>query len=151
MKRISKAKAIEIILKEKRKGTTYTDCLGVIRSNSDLAESSFAKYWKEAEQIHLERKKAIEAELMRVDIEHKKEELKKNLLTFDEKREIAATIARGESYESGGQIVIPSSSERIKALEYDSKLMADIASTKIDASITTYNIPKLPDIIDRKK
>jgi len=88
---------------------------------------------------------------MSVRIDHEKERLKKEPLTLDEKREISAKIARGGSYESGGEIVVPSASDRLKAMEYDSKLVGDLSATKIDAEITTYNIPKLPDIIDRTK
>lgn len=151
MQKISKKKALEIITHEIEKGTTYTECFGVIRSNSELAESTFANYWKEASTLYSERQKSIQTELMSVRIEHEKERLKSNLLTLDEKREISAKIARGEAYESGGEIIIPSPSDRLKAMEYDSKLMGDLSATKIDAEVTTYNIPKLPDILDRTK
>lgn len=151
MKKISKSKAIELILQELDKGTTYTDCFSVTFRNFQLTERTFANYWKEANTLYSERQKCIQSELMSVHIEHEKERLKKALLTLDEKREISAKIARGEAYESGGEVVIPSPSDRLKAMEYDSKLVGDLSATKIDAEITTYNIPKLPDIIDRTK
>lgn len=151
MAKISKSKALEIITHEIEKGATYTECFGVIRGISGLAQSTFDGYWKEANEAYSEHQKSIKSELMSVHIEHEKERLKKALLTLDEKREISAKIARGEAYESGGEVVIPSPSDRLKAMEYDSKLVGDLSATKIDAEITTYNIPKLPDIIDRTK
>lgn len=151
MKKISKSKALEIITHEIEKGTTYTDCFAVIRCNSPLSETTFRGYWKEANEAYSERQKSIQSELMSIRIDHEKERLKKALLTLDEKREISAKIARGEAYESGGEVVIPSPSDRLKAMEYDSKLVGDLSATKIDAEITTYNIPKLPDIIERTK
>lgn len=151
MKKISKSKAIEIITNEIEKGTTFKQCYSVTFSNIQLTERAFANYWKEANRLYFERQKSIQSELMSVHIEHEKERLKSNLLTLDEKREISAKIARGEAYESGGETVIPSPSDRLKAMEYDSKLMGDLSATKIDAEVTTYNIPKLPDIIDRTK
>jgi len=151
MAKISKSKAIELIIQELDKGITYSECFSVTFSTFQLTERTFANYWKEANTLYSERQKSIQSELMSVRIDHEKERLKKDLLTLDEKREISAKIARGESYESGGEIVVPSPSDRLKAMEYDSKLVGDLSATKIDAEITTYNIPKLPDIIDRTK
>ena len=48
--RISKIKAKEIILSSMEEGLTFTDTLRAIRSNSELAESSFAIYWKECQK-----------------------------------------------------------------------------------------------------
>ena len=149
--RINKNKAIELIMQELEKGTTYKECFSVNFRDFPLTERTFTNYWKEANEAYSERQKSIQSQLMSVHVEHEKERLKKALLTLDEKREISAKIARGEAYESGGEVVIPSPSDRLKAMEYDSKLVGDLSATKIDAEITTYNIPKLPDIIDRTK
>ena len=149
--RINKNKAIELIMQELEKGTTYKECFSVNFRNLPLTERTFTNYWKEANEAYSQRQKSIQSELMSVHIEHEKERLKKSLLKFDEKREICAKIARGEAYESGGEIVIPSPSDRIRAMEYDSKLMGDIASMKINTEVNMYNIPKLPDILDRTR
>ena len=81
-------KAIELIIQELDKGTTYTDCFSVTFSNFQLTERTFANYWKEANEAYSERQKSIQSELMSMRIDHEKERLKKALLTFDEKREI---------------------------------------------------------------
>lgn len=149
--RINKKKAIELIIQELEKGMTKSECLAINGENWQFPSRTFDRYWKEANEAYSERQKSIQSELMSVRIDHEKERLKKALLTFDEKREISAKIARGEAYESGGEVVIPSPSDRLKAMEYDSKLVGDLSATKIDAEVNMYNIPKLPDILDRTK
>lgn len=138
--RINKKKAIELIIQELEKGMTKSECLAINGENWQFPSRTFDRYWKEANEAYSERQKSIQSELMSVRIDHEKERLKKALLTLDEKREISAKIARGESYESGGEIVVPSPSDRLKAMEYDSKLVGDIAPTKFEQKISYDNM-----------
>jgi GTP1/Obg family GTP-binding protein len=54
MPKISKEKAIELICEELKQGVTYKATYGVICSKSELAESTFANYWKIANERHTE-------------------------------------------------------------------------------------------------
>lgn len=61
MANISKIKAVELILKEVNKGTTFTDAFQVISSKYKLNEATFSKYWKEAKAKYEARQQKVEA------------------------------------------------------------------------------------------
>lgn len=61
MANISKIKAVELILKEVDKGTTFTDAFQVISSKYKLNEATFSKYWKEAKAKYEARQQKVEA------------------------------------------------------------------------------------------
>ena len=50
--KISKQKAIELILVELDKGSTYSDCLNLIGPKWSLSTTTFKRYWKEANQTY---------------------------------------------------------------------------------------------------
>ncbi len=83
--KISKQKAIELILVELDKGSTYTDCFAVLCSNVQLSERAFANYWKIANQTYSERQQAIESELTEQRVELEKERLKTSIKTKNER------------------------------------------------------------------
>ena len=85
MTRISKQKAIEIILSEQEKGTIYVDCLGVIRSKWELAESTFARYWKESISIYEERQNKTNKAIEEQYIDSKLKVVKNGLKTKNER------------------------------------------------------------------
>ena len=127
-KRISKEKAIEVILKQKDKGLTYTDTFDVIKRNATLSESSFKIYWNEANVIYSERQEAINAIMIEQRVEIEKEALKQAILTKYERMEISSDIARGD-------VAFSTVADRIRALDYLSKIEGDYAPSKTD--ITT--------------
>jgi len=141
----NKENIIHDILIELEKGTTYTDCIGVIRSKSKLAESTFANYWNEANERYKEVLNNRQKELNVLSTDIEKERLKSAILTKFERMEIASNIARGKAWKSGNVMIVPSASDRMKACDYLSKIDGDYAPTKTDLTtggekINTFNV-----------
>lgn len=61
MANISKIKAVELILKEIEKGTTFNDCFSVFRSKFQVTERTFANHWKSAKSKYEARQQKVEA------------------------------------------------------------------------------------------
>lgn len=135
MKKPSKEKAIDLILVELEKGSTKVDCVANIGKHWQIAERTFERYWKIANQTHTERKLETERILSEQRIEAEKERLKKAILTKNERMEIASKIAKGEAWKVQSELMIPTANDRLKALDYLSKIDGDYAVQKTD--ITT--------------
>ena len=131
----NKENIIHDILIELEKGTTYTDCIGVIRSKSKLAESTFANYWNEANERYKEVLNNRQKELNVLSTDIEKERLKTAILTKHERLMIAQGIAQGKARKIGDQILIPSDGDRIRALDFIAKVEGDYVASKIDATI----------------
>lgn len=143
----NKENIINDILIELEKGTTYTDCIGVIRSKSKLAESTFANYWNEANERYKEVLNKRQKELNALSTDIEKERLKSALLTKHERLLIAQSIAQGKAWKSGDIKVVPSAGDRIRALDFIAKVEGDYAVIKTETEITVAEKPKmkLPD------
>lgn len=126
MSKISKQKAIELILVELDKGSTFSSCLALNGTKWHLSERTFKRYWKEANQIYSERQQAILTEVNEQRVELEKERVKKAILTKEQRMEIATEIAIGEESSNG---------DKIKALDYLSKIEGDYAAIKQDLNI----------------
>ena len=72
-----------------------------------------------------------------------KEEVKAQILSREQRMEIASNIAKGESWKTGGVHVVPSASDRIRALDYLAKMNGDYAPQKITS--TTKQVYVMPD------
>lgn len=145
MKRISKDKAIEIILQEIEKGSVYSDTLAVIVSKCKLNEKTFAVYWKEAQDIHQKRQEAINERVITNKAVIATENRIRELLSKERKREILQSIIEGEEktkiikVSKGVKIefeVAPSLFERMKAIEIDNAMNGDNAPTNQNIKIT---------------
>lgn len=81
MAKLSREKAVELIIKCIEKGETYSNTFGVIRSNSELSESTFALYWKEANQRHYKAQQdineSVNDQLLNERVEAKKRALER--------------------------------------------------------------------------
>ena len=88
----------------------------------------YDKYYQEAQQ---------ERNRLKADMGIKKVEQAVNeaILTRNERMEIASNIAKGKAWRVGDQLMIPSASDRLKALEYLSKVDGDFAATKHDIKV----------------
>ena len=127
----NKENIINDILIELEKGTTYSDCFVVIGRNWTLSESSFKRYWKDANEAYKKvlNKRQTELDALTTDLE--KERLKSAILTKHERMEIASNIAKGKAWKSGNVMVVPNASDRMKACDYLSKIDGDYAPTKV--------------------
>lgn len=141
----NKENIIQDILIELEKGTTYTDCFVVIGRNWTLSESSFKRYWKDANEAYKEALNKRQAELNALTTDLEKERLKSAILTKFERMEIASNIAKGKAWKSGNVMIVPNASDRMKACDYLSKIDGDYAPTKTDITtggdkINTFNV-----------
>jgi len=80
-------------------------------------------------------------------LESEKERLKSSILTKFERMEIASNIAKGKAWKSGDVMVVPNTSDRMKACDYLSKIDGDYAATKVENEVIVSNAVKmkLPD------
>lgn len=127
----SKENIISDIIVELEKGSNYAATSAVICGKFRLSERTFDKYWKIASQRFGEAQQAIQKDLLEGSAKAAKERLNKAILTKDERMEIASRIAKGESWEERGAVITPYASDRMKALDYLSKIEGDYAPTKI--------------------
>lgn len=125
MAKINKQKAMELIISELDKGSTYSECYAVMCSNVQLSERAFANYWKEANSIFAERRLIIEEEKLAEAIRLGKEETKKNIMSKEDTLVILTEIAK--DYES-------SPSDRIKAIDQYSKIQGLHAASRLDVT-----------------
>ncbi|MDM1049353.1 hypothetical protein [Sphingobacterium hotanense] len=124
--KISKQKAIELILVELDKGSTFSACMALNGTNWHIPERTFKRYWKEANQTYSERQQAIQSLVNEQRVELEKERVKSNILTKEQRMEIASQIAVD---------VEASNSDKIKAMDYLSKIDGDYAAIKQDVNI----------------
>lgn len=127
MAKINKQKAIELILSELEKGSTYSECLGVIGGNWGVSDTSFDRYWKEANIEYLSIKRDVEKELMKERVEEERKRLKSNILTKTQRMQLASDIALSE--ESGYN-------DKLKALDYLSKIEGDYAPLQTESEVS---------------
>lgn len=134
MKKISKQKAIELILVELEKGSTFSVCFSVLCSKFQLIERTFNNYWKEANTIYQERQQSILKQVEQDNVELEKERLKRQILSKHERMEIASKIAKGEAWKVQNELIVPSAGDRMRALDYLSKVDGDFAVKKVDVT-----------------
>jgi len=114
-----KAKKIDFIVRLMRKGSFLKkDMESKFVSKFGVSVSTFRKYHADA-KLKLE---TIESEASKEIVESVKKDLKDKVLTRAERLLIASKIARGVTRKVAGELIIPSDSERLKALDYLSKL-----------------------------
>lgn len=88
----------------------------------------YDKYYQEAQQ---ERNK-LKSDM---GIKKVKQTVNEAILTRNERMEIASNIAKGKEWRVGNELMIPSGSDRLKALEYLSKIEGDFAAIKQDIKV----------------
>lgn len=141
--RISKQKAKKIILSEMEKGLTFNDTYAVISRNVQLSERAFSNYWKECQKEYLEQQNRLEKAKEDARVEIEKEAVKYRILSRYERMEIASRIAMGEERDvvtktdGDGNVIekakiSPSDNERVRALDYLSKIEGDYAPEKME-------------------
>lgn len=121
----NKQNIINDILIELEKGIGYKACLSLNGTIWHTPERTFARYWKEANEQYKQRQELINKELLRVDIENKKQVLKSTLLDKIDRILIAEEIA----LKNGAKVTV---SDQLKALDYLSKIHGDFAPQKIE-------------------
>lgn len=87
-------------------------------------------------------------------IEQAEQAVKSAILTKNERMEIASKIAKGEAWTVRGNLIVPTGNDRLKALEYLSKIEGDFAPVKQDVtsdgeSISPINNEKLEKLLSK--
>lgn len=88
----------------------------------------YDKYYSEAQE-------SLNAKKEEVGTRIAEEAVNRAILTKLERMEIASKIAKGELWKVEGEIMIPSTTDRLKALEYLSKIDGDFAAVKKDITV----------------
>jgi hypothetical protein len=130
MQKPSKDKAIELIIEQLNLGSTYTHTLSVIRRNWTLSESTFKRYWNTANETYKDAQISIKKATEIQTITNELTKLKTLNLTKIDRMLIAENIAMGKAKRIEGQIILPTPSDQLKALDYLSKIESDYAPTK---------------------
>ena len=126
----------DFIVTELSKGNVnYKDVFLVFLSKFKLSEPTFVKYWKIANETYQEQRKVINDAKLEDSINLEKESQKTLILDKVARMKIAEDIAIGKAKRVEGTIVMPSSADRLKALDYLSKIEGDYAPTKQDVNI----------------
>jgi len=95
-----------------------------------ISDRTFDRYWKKANEAYQEQREAINKKKLEESITQEKEAVKSLVLDKYARMKIAEGIALGKARRIEGQIVMPSDAERLKALDYLSKIEGDYAPTK---------------------
>ena len=127
----NKEKYIDFILDELKKGNVqYKEVMLAFVSKFELTEQTFVRYWKTANERHREAQQAIKKATEAQSIEGELNKLKTLQLTKLDRMKIAESIAMGKAKRIDGQIIVPSPSDQLKALDYLAKIDGDYAPTK---------------------
>lgn len=143
--RPNKENIIQDILIELEKGTTYTECIGVIRSKSKLAESTFATYWNDANERYKEVLNKRQIVLNEVSTDLEIERLKKAILTKDKALELLTKTAEGKARQVGKEVIIPTYSDSTNAIKTMADLLGWKTATEINLNTKEITTIKLPD------
>lgn len=156
---IKQEKYIEFIISELRKGNvSFNKVFELNLTKYNLARPTFAKYWKIANEAYKpELDKANEIK-EKESFEAAKSQAKKEILTKDEALEILSKIAKGTARQiktdSGNETIIPSDSDRVRAVSELSKIEGWLSATKIDAKVLSLTegltVLKLEEITKKK-
>jgi len=125
----------DFIISELNKGNVkYNDVCLLFCTKFDLTKQSFNKYWLIANEDYKQQREAINNAKLEESIAQEKEAVKSLVLNKVERMRIAEEIAIGKAKKIQGTIVMPSPSDRLRALDYLSKIEGDYAPNKLDIS-----------------
>jgi hypothetical protein len=131
----NKEKVIGEIVLELENGIERKTVIAKYCKKLQKSERTVDTYWKIANSRFSERQEAIKKQLDNDSIRAAQDRLKKAILTKEERMEIASKIAKGEAWKVGSTVIAPTAGDRIKAMDYLSKIDGDYATVKQD--ITT--------------
>lgn len=126
---------IDFIIEQLEKGNVqYKDVLLLFVTKFDLTKQTFVRYWKTANEAYKNKREALNELRDKETIAKEKEAVKTLILNKVERMRIAESIALGVPDESG--VLKPSISDRLKALDYLSKIEGDYAASKIETNVS---------------
>mgnify|MGYP003407107218 CR=1 FL=1 len=138
----NKENIITEILIELEKGTSFSDCFKLIQTKSNLVRSTFASYWKTANERHLINQQEAQKRIGDILTDNLINNLNSAILNKNEALEILTEIAKAEIKEAKeGEVpnYPPKVIERIQAIKTISEMQGWNAPIKSD--IKTDNEP----------
>jgi hypothetical protein len=142
----NKENIVNEMLLELEKGTTYSDCMGVIGLKWSLPPTTFTRYWKTANEKHAIKQEAIQKELLIVSTDSEKERLKTAIFTKDKAIKLLVKIAKAKDTRDN---------DKINAVKTISEMEGWKAPNKTEHSgeIKGINLGLLPtsELIERAK
>lgn len=128
----NKEKYIDFIVNELNNGNVqYKEVMLAFVSKFQLTEQTFVRYWKTANERHREAQQVIKEAKEVQTIANELDKLKTLQLTKLDRMKIAEGIAMGKAKRIEGQILVPSPSDQLKALDYLAKIDGDYAPAKV--------------------
>lgn len=134
--KLNKENIINDILVELEKGITFEACFKLIQTKSNLVRSTFASYWKIANERYRDVLNMRQKELGELSTVIEKERLKSALLTKHDRLLIAQGLAQGKAWKVGDAVMIPTAGDRIRALDFIAKVEGDYATQKFQTEIS---------------
>ncbi len=153
----NKAVIIDAIVKQLEKGKGFGTVLKLIGTKWDLSRTTFSRYWKTANQAHLEAQQKIKEAKAALDMESALSERKSHIADVLERKEILTKIARGQIPLKRAMVVdgaieyieiVPDWMDRKAAIAELNKMEGDYAPTKVAQTDTEgNNVKPQPPII----
>ena len=126
---------IDFINNELNKGNVkYNDVCLLFCTKFSLTKQSFNKYWKTANEAYQKQRETINRQKMDESIANEIEAVKSLILDKYDRLKIAEDIAQGKAEKIEGTLIVPSPSDRLRALDYLSRVHGDYAPTKLAAT-----------------
>lgn len=128
---------IEFIINELRSGNvSFNSVYELNRTKYNLHRPTFSKYWKLANERYWEEYKEVKKMKFKESLKNAKSETKKQIITKEQALEILSEIAQGTERrirtDAGEEVIFPSASEQIRAIDQMSKIEGWIAPQKIN-------------------
>jgi hypothetical protein len=138
------------------KGISYTECIKVIQSKSKLVESTFASYWKIANQRHLEVQQATQKAIAEQSTVNDIERLKIGILNKTEALKILTEIAK-EPLKESAMGMVSAKTEQISAIKtiselqgWNSPIKTDNTNVNLNSELSKEDIDKLAKSLNEK-
>jgi len=107
-----------------------SDVMAIFVKKWQMSDRSFDRYFKIAKEQHSEAMQKIKDAKEAVTIEQTKKDAERLYLSRAERMEIAFKIAMGKYRSVGGELFVPTDSDRLKALDYLAKMDGDYKPAK---------------------
>ena len=149
--RISKQKAISEIVKGLRKGLATEDIISGIVSKSQITERTLYRHLEEAKAIHFKEQQEIERLAREQILEAKKEELKSEILSIQQRKEFLTKLitAKTDVTQFGKTTIetLKNDDGRLEVVTNDIKIRALQELNKMDGA---YTPTQFEDVTERK-
>jgi hypothetical protein len=128
----NKRQYIDFIIDELNKGNVhYKEVMLAFVSKFELTEQTFVRYWKSANAEYSAHRESVNKQKAEESIRTETAAAKSLVLDKYARMKIAESIALGKAKRVEGQIIMPSPSDQLKALDYLAKIDGDYAPAKI--------------------